>query len=143
MNRLSAIFVSGVRHLLLVVAILATLTATFGVHLHLAVAKHHQHAACGSAHDGHHHHDGHDGADQVVVSKFTGVTVDGLSDGQGKALPDPDSCGHCHCQVPSTDLPASVPLFAASGFSIVVHLSHDILIPDGITYQPDPPPIRG
>lgn len=43
MIRVSDILVSGARHLLIAVAILATLTAAFGVHLHLAIAGHDQH----------------------------------------------------------------------------------------------------
>lgn len=148
MLRVPAIFVSGVRHLLVAVAVLATLTAAFGVHLHVAVADHqHVHAdgeRCVDGHDGHHHHDdqnGHDGND--VVSKFTGDNVAGECDGQGNTPSDPDGCGHCHCPVPSTNLPAPAPFFAESGFTRVVHRTLDAAIPDGVSLQPDPPPAKG
>ena len=152
MLRVADIFVSGVRHLLVAVAILATLTVAFGVHLHFAVADH-QYAIGERGPDGHdahhrhhrhHHHDdqnSHDGHD--VVSKFTGDNVTGECDGEGNVPSDPDGCGHCHCSVPSTILPTAAPQLADSGFTRIVHRTHDVAIPDSISFQPDPPPAKG
>jgi hypothetical protein len=156
------VFISSFRHLLVAAAILATLTSTFGVHGHQSVPEHHQHAVgkrCLDDHDGHNNHDAqnsHDGhnhahqsATQIVVSKFTGNIVSGECDSgtngnSGDKTPsDPDGCGHCHCPAPSSMPPAAPPFVADFGFTRLVHRSHNASIPDGVTYQPDPPPAKG
>jgi hypothetical protein len=45
--------------------------------------------------------------------------------------------------VPSAMLPTAAPVCADSGFTRVVHRVHHAAIPDGISFQPDPPPAKG
>jgi hypothetical protein len=127
MSRLSVLGLSGVRHLMVVLAVLATLSLAFGLHLHVEP--------------------GH-GVD--VVTKFDVGDQPDCGCGHVEHEPhqpltqvDPDGCGHCHCPAPVGDLPAAGAEFIAA--SVVLTLSFLAVVQNdnGISYQPDPPPAKG
>ena len=98
MSRLSVLGLSGVRHLMVVLAVLATLSLAFGLHLHVEPSH---------------------GID--VISKFDVGDQPGLGCGHVGHEPhppltevDPDGCGHCHCPAPVSDLPAAGAEFIAA-----------------------------
>lgn len=136
MLRLTASWLIGIRHALVAVAVLATLASAFGFHLHTGgTHEHHDDPLVEAGHDHHDHSD-------QVATKFTGELTGDDAGGLGTEL-DPDGCGHCHCQLSATDLP-----FIAGSLTIADHITElltprDQLIRDGVTYQPDPPPVQG
>ena len=118
---------AGGRCLMTMLAVLATLSLTFGLHLH--------------AEPGH-------GID--IVTKFDVGDKPALGCGHVGHEPhpplvevDPDGCGHCHCPVPVSDLPAVGAEFIEA--SVVLMLSFLTIeqSDNGISYQPDPPPAKG
>lgn len=129
----------GARHAALVVAVLATLMLVFGVHLHQAVAQQGRLASGEQCSD---HHESH--APQHLASIFTSEHT-APRNGQGDDVPDPDGCGSCHCQMPSTTTAVlhPIPMFVDPGLADVARHAHDVLIPDSLSFEPDPPPIRG
>lgn len=135
MERFSALLRSGVRGLLLATVILSMLVAGAGADLHLALSEPHGHAdeaGCpGLLAHGH-------SADHAV-GHVHGDAVDAT----GGAATDPDDCGHCHCPSPSSDVPGSVPAVPASEMVDVMRLPLDEVALQGISFQPDPPPVRG
>lgn len=118
------------------VAVLATLTTSFGIHLHQAGPVATDEPCSG-------HHESH--APAHVTSTFSsGHSAHAL--GQGHADPAADGgCGSCHCHMPGTTVAVLDPLlwFSACGYSAILRQSHDLAIPDSLSFEPDPPPIRG
>lgn len=134
MLRLTSNWLSGIRHALVAVAVLATLMSAFGFHLHAADSHQHADPASVAADAGHDH--------DHLATKFTGEFGDADAGGLGTEL-DPDGCGHCHCQLSATDLPAVVSSVTSTEQISALLMPRDQLIRDGITYQPDPPPVLG
>lgn len=134
MLRLTFNWLSGIRHALVAVAVLATLMSAFGFHLHAGDSHQHADAVGVAADDGHAH--------DHLATKFTGELGDGDAGGLGNEL-DPDGCGHCHCQLSATDLPAMIGSVTPADQISALLMPRDELSRDSITYQPDPPPARG
>ncbi len=134
MLRLTSNWLSGIRHALVAVAVLATLMSAFGFHLHAGDSHQHADPVSAAADEGHDH--------DHFATKFTGEFGDADAGGLGTEL-DPDGCGHCHCQLAATDLPAVVSSVTSTEQISALLMPRDQLIGDGITYQPDPPPVLG
>jgi len=120
-RRLACILIKGLRHAAVGVAIVAVLMTLFQVHVH------HQQA------DGHVHTDG-----LSMSCAFDDVPAD-------PAMPQPtdgDGCGCCSC--PPTHALAvdseRIPLHAT--VEIIEPISHTIVVPDSLSYPPDPPPAQ-
>lgn len=128
-----ALFRSGVRGLLLATVVLSVLLVNVGAGFHLASSGPHDHAydePCAD-HAGHGHAGDH------------GHALDDVANVSDDASTDPDDCGHCHCPTPSSDLPGSIPAIVGSGFTVVTRQPPDARALRGISFQPDPPPVRG
>ena len=134
MLRLTSIWLSGIRHALVAVAVLATLMSAFGFHLHPGDSHEHTHSVGVIADDGRAH--------DHLATRFTGELGDADAGDLGDEL-DPDGCGHCHCQLAATDLPAMIGAVTPTDQITALLIPRDPLIRDGITYQPDPPPVLG
>ena len=122
-------------HVVVTVAILATLMTVFGVHPHQA-------APVGSGEPCSGHHDSH--ASQHLVSTFSsGHTAPWVGPGDDGRAAD-GGCGS-YCQMPGTTEMVLNPLlwFVDSGYTAVLRQSLDLAIPDSLSFKPDPPPIRG
>lgn len=117
------------------VAVLATLTTSFGIHLHQA--------GPGPAAEACADHASH--VPTHVASTFSprhGTQAVDL----GHDEPAADGgCGSCHCHMPGTTVAVLNPLtwFSACGYSAILRQTHDLAIPDSLSFEPDPPPIRG
>ena len=135
MRHLIHIITSGARHLLVMLAIAAVVMMSVGFHVHSESDMHaHAEATPTCNHAGH------------AVTKFSGQLRENTSDTDPKNDPsgtlDPDGCGHCHCQVPTTDLPVTVNYLNDANLLSVLLLPTEPVVLDGISLQPEPPPIR-
>lgn len=134
MLRLASLRLFGIRHALVALAVLATLGSAFGFHLH-----------AGDVHQGIDHHAfvnaGHQHNDQVAT-KFMGESI-------GTGIDDLDveigsnSCGSCDCQVSDQAVTTPGAVIELTKLSIDTLVPVDQQLRDGITYQPDPPPVLG
>jgi len=126
------------RCLAAVLGLAVTLMMILGIHLHQAVPQqaHPAHDQCADHHASH--------ASQHLASIFTAEHAAPRT-GEGNDVPDPDGCGSCHCQMPNTTTAvlSSLPEFTDSGYADVVCSMFDVIIPDSLSFKPDPPPIRG
>ncbi len=122
MRRLACIVIKGLRHAAVGVAIAAVLMTMFQVHVH------HQQADC------HVHTDGL--SLSCAIDDVPAYPAD-------PAMPQPaDGDGCCSC--PPTHALAvdseRIPLHAT--VEIIEPISHTIVVPDSLSYPPDPPPAQ-
>ena len=55
---------------------------------------------------------------------------------------DPDDCGHCHCPSSAVTVPESLPCLSRVPANPAPGYWTLVLVPDSVSYQPDPPPNR-
>lgn len=125
MHPLFAIIESGIRGLLSAALILSMLAMNMGADLHVALPWAHDHPTDGSCHEllAHGHADADDDLDDSSIGS--------------------ENCGHCHCPTLGGALPCSAPSIVGAISVVVARLPSDALRLQGISFQPDPPPIRG
>jgi hypothetical protein len=123
MRPLLGILLQTLRHAAVGVAVVSVLMMTLRVHLHAQID------------DGHGHGHG-------VELSLGGMPDDEPGVPANPDVADPDGCGSCHCPVASVmvaELPAFVFHDQVSGLA---RLAHPAVVPDSLSYPPDPPPVR-
>lgn len=132
---LSATWFFGIRHALVAMALLATLASGFDFHFHVSGNQ---------EQGGRSHVLGGEPACTHDCSAIN-VTSEAIEQGVGDwdAEPDHDQCGHCHCQISTSDLPSSTKNPTRSDHIVQLLTPCDGQLRVGVTYQPDPPPVLG
>lgn len=116
MRRLGILLSHILRHAAVGVAVAAVLMTAFDVHLHADAA------------------DGHDHGDDCRVAW--------VLDDEVPQQADPDNCGSCHCPSPAIGVPDLPAMAVPSLGHALERPGHPAAAPDGLSYPPDPPPVR-
>ena len=137
MFRWTAVLVYGIRQALVAVMMLATLASTFGLHAH-SVEIGLTHASETEAQVT----PAHDHACATHFATLFGGELMGADSAAGGLDSDLDSDGCGHCQISASILPTTCRSIEIAGSMSLLDLPADVPLRAGMTYQPEPPPIR-
>ena len=123
----------GLRHALVAMAVLATVSSTFGFHLHVGEMRGYGVHSFVLVEDC---AGNHDCSEASLSTRLTAADV-----GEGDSKSVPHEC--CHCQSFVTDLPAPAVKTTSADHLVGLLTPRDEVMRVGVTYQPDPPPVLG